>query len=167
MPTDTLKSAKASNDPIPKITALRFDPLGKSSTPRHDPLLIVNVNLHQKQPRSQRMISVGALIDSGASAPVMSPKLAKKLGWEKREQPIRMTQADATKLESRHIICTQFSIGNREFQLDAEVLDIGSRQLVIGLSWLRENGFILDPIKRTLTRSEGYSIQCSEMNLQK
>ena len=119
MPTDTPESAKA-----------------KSSTPRHDPLLIVNVNLHQKQPRSQRMISVGALIDSEASAPVMSPELAEKLGWEKREQPIRMTQADGTKLKSRHIICTQLSIGNREYQLDAEVLDIGSRQLVIGLSWL-------------------------------
>ena len=147
MLTDTPESAKASNDPIPKITALRFDPLAKSSTSqkdplaksstrRHDPLLIVNVNLHQKQPRSKRMISVGAVIDSGASAPVMSPEVTEKLGWEKREQPIRITQADGTKLESRHIIYTQFSIGNREFQLDAEVLDIGSRQLVIGLSWL-------------------------------
>ena len=163
MPTDTTESAKASNNAIPKIKALRFDPLAKSSTPRHDPLLIVNVNLNPKPPRSQRMILVGALIDSGASAPVMSPELAEKLGWEKREQPIRMTQADGTKLESRHIVCTQFSIGNREFQLDAEVLDIGSRQLVIGLSWLRENGFILDPIKRTLTRSDGYSIQCSKV----
>ena len=74
-----------------------------------------------------------------------------------------MTQADGTKLESRRIVRTQFSIGNRELQLDAEVLDIGSRQLVIGLSWLRENGFILDPIKRTLTRSDSYSIQCSEV----
>ena len=97
MPTDTPERAKASKDLIPKITTLRFDPslakssssqidpLAKSSTPRHDPLLIVNFNLHQKQPRSQRMISVGALIDSGASAPVMSPELAEKLGWEKRD----------------------------------------------------------------------------------
>ena len=76
MPTDTPESAKASNNPLPKITALGFDPTAKSSTPRHDPLLIVNVNLHQKQPRMQSMISVGALIDSGASAPVMSPELA-------------------------------------------------------------------------------------------
>ena len=72
------------------------------------------------------MISVGALIDSGASAPVMSPELAEKLACEKREQPIRMTQADGAKLKSRHIVCTQFSIGNREFQLDTEVLNIGS-----------------------------------------
>ena len=106
---------------------------------------------------------VGALIDSGASAPVMSLEVAEMLGWEKREQPIRMTQADGTKLESGQIIYTQFSIGNREFQLNAEVLDIGSRQLVIVLSLLRENGFILDRIKRTLTRSDGYSIQCSEV----
>ena len=110
MPTDTPESAKASKDLIPKITTLGFDPslaksstaqndpLAKSSTPPHDPLLIVNVNLHQEQPRSQRMTSVGTLIDSGASAPVMSPELAEKLGWEKREQPIRMTQADGTKL---------------------------------------------------------------------
>ena len=98
MPTDTPESAKA-----------------KSSTQRHDPLLIVNVNLHQKQPKLQRMISVGALIDSGALAPVMSPELAEMLGWEKRGLPIRMIQADSTKLESHHFISTQFLIGNREF----------------------------------------------------
>ena len=38
MPTDTPESAKASTDISPRVTA-----------PRHDPLLIVNVNLHQKQ----------------------------------------------------------------------------------------------------------------------
>ena len=50
------------------------------------------------------------------------------------------------KLESNHMVSTKLGIRNREFQLDAEVLDLGGRQLIIGLSWLRENGFILDPV---------------------
>ena len=57
---------------------------------------------------------------------------------------------------------------NREFQLDAEVLSLGGRQLVIGLSWLRENGFILDPVNRTLeNKTLGCVVQCSELNLPK
>ena len=114
------------------------------------------------------MISVKALIDSGASAPVMSPELAEKLGCQPRpgKCPIRMTQADGTKLESRRMVSTMLYMRNREFQLDAEVLNLGGRQLVIGLSWLRENGFILDPVKRTLEKA-GCVVQCSELNLPK
>ena len=131
--------------------------------PRHDPLLTMDVKFYVPQTKS--MISVKALIDSGASAPVMCPELAEKLGYQPRH-PIRMTQADGTKLESNHMVSTKLGIRNREFQLDAEVLDLGGRQLIIGLSWLRENGFILDPVKRTLEKS-GCVIQCSELNLPK
>ena len=77
-----------------------------------------------------------------------------------------MTQADGTKLVSRRMVSTMLCMRNREFQLDAEVLNLGGRQLVIGLSWLRENGFILDPVKRTLEKA-GCVVQCSKLNLPK
>ena len=79
---------------------------------------------------------VKALIDSGASAPIISLKLAEKLGWQQKA-PIRLTQADGTKLKSSKVVSTQFNIGSRTFLLDAEVLtNMGNRQLIIGLSWL-------------------------------
>ena len=50
------------------------------------------------------------------------------------------------------------------WQVDAEVLPIGNRQLILGLSWLRENGLSLDPINRRLT-GLGCSISCSQLQL--
>ena len=64
------------------------------------------------------------------------------------------------------MVATMLCMRNREFQLDAEVLNLGGRQLVIGLSWHRENGFILDSVKRSLEKA-GYVVQCSELNLPK
>ena len=77
-----------------------------------------------------------------------------------------MTQADGTKLVLHRMVSTMLCMRNREFQLDTEVLNLGGRQLVIGLFWLRENGFILDPVKGTLEKA-GCVVQYSELNLQK
>ena len=59
--------------------------------PRHDPLLTVAVSFGN--------IAVQALIDSGASSPVMSPELAEKLSWRDKP-PTIMTQADGTPMEA-------------------------------------------------------------------
>lgn len=40
----------------------------------------------------------------------------------------------------------------------------GARQFIIGLSWLRENGFSIDPVKRILSRP-GYIVKCVELKL--
>ena len=37
-----------------------------------------------------------------------------------------------------------------KFALDAEVLDIGIKYMVLGLSWLKENGFVVDIMGRCL-----------------
>ena len=47
----------------------------------------------------------------------------------------------------------------RKFALDAEVLDIGPRDAILGLSWLRENGISIDTVKRHLVHQD-FSIQC-------
>ena len=151
-------------------------PTATPNAPRHDPLLTIEVifktlahktSIHRTSIQSvANTVSITALIDSGASAPVMSPELANKLGYKDKGYLTRMTQADGTKLESHYMVSAQFTIGSslRLWQVDAEVLPIGNRQLILGLSWLRENGLSLDPIKRTLTGSN-CNISCSKLQL--
>ena len=98
----------------------------------------------------------------------MSPELANKLGYKDKGYLTQMTQADGTKLDSGYMVSAQFTIEStqpeRLWQVDAEVLPIGNRQLILGLSWLRENGLSLYPIKRTLT-GPNCSISCSKLQL--
>jgi hypothetical protein len=49
-----------------------------------------------------------------------------------------------------------------EYPLDAEILDIGNRDIVLGLSWLKENGFVVDPLARCLRNVvTGLILPCS------
>ena len=111
------------------------------ANPRHDPLLRINIVL--------KGIPVVALIDSGASAPVISPTLANKLEWREKE-PTCMAQADGTILEARRVVSARFYLADLDlpqpFNIDAEVIDIGNHDLILGLSWLREHGFTINPI---------------------
>ena len=51
------------------------------------------------------------------------------------------------------MVNTLFSVLSGEdfqskFPLDAEVLDIGKRGIVLGLSWVKKNGFVEDRMDR-------------------
>jgi len=49
-----------------------------------------------------------------------------------------------------------------KFSLVAEVLDIRKKDIVLGLSWLKENWFVVDPTNRCLRNiSIGWVIPCS------
>ena len=49
-----------------------------------------------------------------------------------------------------------------KFAMDAEVLDIGNRDVILGLSWLTENGFSVDTQDRCLRNvNSGQVIPCS------
>ena len=49
-----------------------------------------------------------------------------------------------------------------KFSLDAEVLDIGNKDCILGLSWLTENGFIVDTQDRCSRNAiSGLVIPCS------
>ena len=75
-------------------------------------------------------MSVTALIDSGASAPVMSPELTDKLGYMDKGYLTEITQPDGTKLDSHYMVSAQFNIDStnqRLWQVNAEVLPIGNR----------------------------------------
>ena len=52
------------------------------------------------------------------------------------------------------------------FPLDAEVLDIGNRDVILGLSWLVENGFSVDTEDRCLRNATtGQVIPCAVWNI--
>ena len=49
-----------------------------------------------------------------------------------------------------------------KFRIDAEVLNIGNRDVILGLSWLTENGFLVDTPDRCLRNvNSGQLIPCS------
>ena len=49
-----------------------------------------------------------------------------------------------------------------KFAMDAEVLDIGNRDVILALSWLTENGFSLDTQHRCVRNvNTGQVIPCS------
>ena len=49
-----------------------------------------------------------------------------------------------------------------KFAMDAEVLDIGNRDVILGLAWLTENGFSVDTQYRCLRNvNTGQVIPCS------
>ena len=46
--------------------------------------------------------------------------------------------------------------------LNDEVFDIGKKNVALGLSWLKENGYVVEPIDRCLRNiSSGWLITCS------
>ena len=54
-----------------------------------------------------------------------------------------------------------YSISGK-FAMDAEVLDIGNRDVILGLCWLTENGFSVDTQDRCLSNvNTGQVISCS------
>ena len=108
-----------------------------------------------------------AVVDTGASAPVIGRRLAVKLGVWKRARKVKMKQGDGSSLVGKYIVNTSFEVydsssGLVKFAMDAEVLDIGNREIILGLSWLTENGFSVDTQDRCLRNIyTGQVIACS------
>ena len=92
---------------------------------------------------------VEAVVDTGASASVVGKRLALKLGIWKRAKKVKVRQGDGSSLEGNLFVNTTFKVRDSysisgKFAMDAEVLDIGNRDVILGLSWLTENGFSVD-----------------------
>ena len=79
-------------------------------------------------------------MDYAASAPIVEEKLAKKMGVWKRARKVNVKQRDGTNLsEENFVVNTMIQIFQDKafigkFSLDAEVLDIGNKDLLLGLS---------------------------------
>ena len=88
-------------------------------------------------------------MDTGESALVVGKCLARKLGIWKRARKVKIRQGDGSSLGGNFVTNTMFKVINSylvldKFAMDAEVLDIGNRDVILGLSWLTENGFSMD-----------------------
>ena len=98
---------------------------------------------------------VEAVVDTGASASVVGKRLACKLGIWKRARRVKVRQGDGSSSEGNFVVNTTFKVRELssvlgKFAMDAEVLDIGNRDVILGLSWLTENGFSVDTQDRCL-----------------
>ena len=95
-------------------------------------------------------------MDCAASAPVVGQRLAKKLGVWKAARKVNVRQGDRSHLSGGNFIVNiSFKVFDLvssptsptvlgKFSLDAEVLDIGNKDCILGLSWLTENDFLVD-----------------------
>ena len=108
-----------------------------------------------------------AIVDYGASAPVIGMHLARKLGIWKRARKVKVKQGDGSSLDGKFVANASFKAYDSSsvlcrFLLDAEVLEIGNRDVILGLSWLVENGFSVDTQDRCLRNATtGQVIPCA------
>ena len=110
---------------------------------------------------------VEAVVDKGASASVVEKRLARKLRIWKRARKIKVRQGDGSSLGGNFVVNTTFKVMDSssvlgKFAMDAEVLDIGNSDVILGLFWLTENGFSVDTEHRCLRNvNSGQVIPCS------
>ena len=107
----------------------------------------------------------------------MGRTIASRLGVWKRARKITVRQADKSKMRGGHyVINTSIVIPGattdgattafaNKFLLDAEVFDTGQKDVVLGLSWLNENGFSVDVPNSRLISSTGTVIPCAVRHL--
>jgi len=108
------------------------------------------------------------VVDSTASAPVVGKRLAIKMGIWKRARKVNVKRGDGSVLSGgNYVVNSLFRVYSNgsllgKFSLNAEVLDIGKKDVILGLSWLVENGFVVDTQERCLRNMKtGLVIPCS------
>ena len=82
---------------------------------------------------------VEAVVDTGASASVVGRRLARKLGMWKRARKVKVRQGDGSFLGGNFVINTSFQVMDSssvlgKFAVDAEELDVGNKDVILGLS---------------------------------
>jgi len=111
---------------------------------------------------------VEAIVDCAASATVVGERLAKKMCVWKRARKVNVKQGNGTNRSGGNFVVNtmiqilQDKVFISKFSLDTEVLDIGNKDLILSLSWLVENGFMVDTEGRCLRNvNTGIVIKCS------
>ena len=94
-------------------------------------------------------------MDTGVSASVVGKHLARKLRIWKRARKVKVRQGNRSSLRGNFVVKTTFKVMDLssvlgKFLMDAEVLHIGNRDIILGLSWWTENGFSVDTLDRCL-----------------
>ena len=108
-----------------------------------------------------------AVVDIAASASVVGKSLAPKLGIRKRVRKIKVRQGDGSFLKANFVVNTLLKVMNSssllgKFAINAEVLDIENSDVILGLSWLTVNAFLVNTQDRCLRNvNSGQVIPCS------
>ena len=101
-------------------------------------------------------------MDCVASAPVVGKWLANEFGVWKRGRKVNVRQGDGSYLSGGNFIVNTsfkvFDLGSSttcptvlgKFSLDAQVLDVGNKDCILGFSYLTENGFLVATQERCL-----------------
>ena len=106
-------------------------------------------------------------MDTGATASVVGKRLARKLGIWKIARKVKVRQGDGNHLGGNFVVNTTCKVIDSssvlgKFAMDAEVLDIANRDVILRLSWLTENRFSVDTQHRCLRNvNTGQVIPCS------
>ena len=98
---------------------------------------------------------IEVVVNTGASALVVEKGLVYKLGIWKRVRKDKIKQGDGRSLGGNFVVNTLLKVMDgssvlSKFGMDIEVLDIGNRKVILGVSGLTENGFLVDTQDRCL-----------------
>ena len=110
---------------------------------------------------------IEAVVDTRASASVVGKRLAFKLEIWKRVREVKVRQREGSQLGGNFVVNTTFKVMDSssvlgKFGMDAEVLYIGNRDVILGISWLTENGFSVDTQDSCLRNvNNGQVIPCA------
>ena len=80
---------------------------------------------------------------------------------------MQVRQGDGSLLVGNFVVNTRFKVMDfclvlGKFGMDVEVLNIRNRDVILGLSWLTENGFLVDTQNKCLRNvKSGQVIPCS------
>lgn len=103
----------------------------------------------------KEIVETSALVDSGAEGQFLSNELAKEQGIRLLPlvHPITPRNVDGTVIKSgliTHYAPQTFSVGNRTYQDNFMVTDIGQNQAILGLPWLQKVNPQIDWKGRTI-----------------
>ena len=93
--------------------------------------------------------------------------MARKLGICKRMRKAKVRLGDGSSLGGNVVVNTSFKVRDSsldlsKFVMDTKVLDIGNKDVILGLSWLMENASLVDTQDRFLRNvNSGQVIPCS------
>ena len=108
-----------------------------------------------------------AVVDTRASASVVGKRLAHKVGIWERAKKVKVRQGCGSYLGGDFVVNVTFKVMDSSSVLGkcamaTEVLDMGNRDVTLGLSWLTENGFSVVTQDRCLPNvTTGQVIPCS------
>ena len=108
------------------------------------------------------------LIDTGCTGAAVGRRFAEKLGKDevfvrKDAGRVKIRQGDGSVMKGGELAVAsdiKFGFSGTQRKLEADVLELGDRDVIVGMSWLQENGAQIDCEKYSVTFRDGEIWQC-------